>query len=108
MAKQRNAERMAARRRAEAERNQPPRPSPDAREETPPIPVEEVAQNEMAEMETVVDQQEGQVTEYRGEKRPANHDTVYSEDPVDKRPCLEESDLVVPFIVQPKIKKNAG
>ncbi|XP_028086003.1 uncharacterized protein LOC114286980 [Camellia sinensis] len=65
MAKWRNAERMVARRRAEVERNQPPPLPPNAREETPPVPVEEVAQNEMAEAETVVDQQKGQVTEFR-------------------------------------------
>lgn len=63
-----------------------------------------MVQNEVAETEPVVDEQEGQVTEHKCEKRSTKHEAVYSEDPVDKRPRLEESDLVLPFIVQPRIK----
>ncbi|XP_028052501.1 uncharacterized protein F44E2.3-like [Camellia sinensis] len=94
MARQKNTERMAARRRAEAERTKPPPPPPDARvESSPPAPVEETIQIDVAETEPVIDQQEGQVTEHRGEKRPAEHEADYSENLVDKQPRVEESDL---------------
>ncbi|XP_028112433.1 uncharacterized protein LOC114310582 [Camellia sinensis] len=53
MAKRRNVERMAAHRKAKAEQNQPLRPPPDAREETPPALVEEVVQTVVAETEPV-------------------------------------------------------
>ncbi|XP_028119758.1 caldesmon-like [Camellia sinensis] len=38
------------------------------------------------------------------EKRPADFEAVSEEIPVEKRPRLEESDMVVPFVVQSKIK----
>ncbi|XP_028074771.1 uncharacterized protein LOC114277128 [Camellia sinensis] len=104
LARRKNAMRMAACRRAEAERVQPPPPPPDAREETPPPAPVEQAETEVAEMEPVVDQLEGQVMEHKGEKHPAKYEADYSEEPIDKRPLMEESDLVVSFTIQPKIK----
>ncbi|GMP79111.1 hypothetical protein CsSME_00034780 [Camellia sinensis var. sinensis] len=102
--RRKNTKGMASCRRAEVERNEPPPSSPDARAETPPAPVKDLVQTDVAEKEPVVDQQKGQVTEHMEEKRPAEHEADYSQGPVDKRPCMEESDLVVPFIIQPRIK----
>ncbi|GMP71664.1 hypothetical protein CsSME_00029985 [Camellia sinensis var. sinensis] len=105
IARQKNTERMAARRRAEAERTESPPHLPDARAESPPPAlVEATIQTDVVETEPVVDQLEGKVTEHREEKRPAEHEADYSENLVDKRPRMEESDLVVPFIIQPRIK----
>ncbi|XP_028059841.1 uncharacterized protein LOC114263492 [Camellia sinensis] len=40
------------------------------------------------------------------EKRPADVETGSEEDRADKQPHLEESDVIVPFVVQPKIKNT--
>ncbi|GMP75932.1 hypothetical protein CsSME_00032840 [Camellia sinensis var. sinensis] len=105
MARRKNIERMATRRRTEAERSEPPPPPPDIREESsPPALVEETAQTDMAEIEPVVNQEEGQVTEHRAEKHPAESEADYLENQVDKWSRMEESDLVVLFIIQPRIK----
>ena len=44
------------------------------------------------------------VSEEQGEKHSAEGEASSEDSPVDKRPRLEESDVVVPFVVQPKIK----
>ncbi|XP_028127597.1 uncharacterized protein LOC114324076 [Camellia sinensis] len=94
---------MAVRRRAKAEQNQPPPPPPDAREEIPPAPVEEV-ETAVVKTESAVDQQEGQVTEQMWKKCPTVHREDSLEEPIDKRPRMDESDLVVSFTIQPRIK----
>ncbi|GMP72677.1 hypothetical protein CsSME_00030617 [Camellia sinensis var. sinensis] len=105
MTKRKNAERMAARRRAGAERSEPPPPPPDAKEESPPpAPVKETAQTNMAETKAVVGQQKGQVTEHRGKKHRAEPEADYSKNLVNKRSRMEKLDLVVLFIIQPRIK----
>ncbi|XP_028067320.1 uncharacterized protein LOC114270121 [Camellia sinensis] len=55
-------------------------------------------------MEPVVDQQDSQATEQRRKKRPTEHEADYSEELIDKRPRMDESDLVVPFTIQPRIR----
>ncbi|GMQ09922.1 hypothetical protein CsSME_00053128 [Camellia sinensis var. sinensis] len=42
--------------------------------------------------------------EQRVEKRPADVEAGSEENRADKRPRLEESDVIVPFVIQPKIK----
>lgn len=39
-----------------------------------------------------------------GEKCPAEQEAVHDEDQSDKRPRIEESNLVVPFTFQPRIR----
>ncbi|KAF5934187.1 hypothetical protein HYC85_030358 [Camellia sinensis] len=68
LARRKNAERMAVRRRVKTERVQPPPLPPEAREETPLPAFVEEAETEVAETEPIVDQHEGQVMEHKGEK----------------------------------------
>ncbi|GMP27610.1 hypothetical protein CsSME_00003515 [Camellia sinensis var. sinensis] len=97
MARKKNAERMASWRRAETIRSEP-----TPTESFEPIIVEETAQIGMAE---TVQEAEWPIPEdWREEKRPAESEVGSEENPIDKRPCLEESDVVAPFVVQPKIK----
>ncbi|GMQ09797.1 hypothetical protein CsSME_00053055 [Camellia sinensis var. sinensis] len=108
LAKKANAERMATRRRAEAIRSQVPtaaesQPSLPVTESQPPLPVKEMAKNQSAEFAMVV--QADQEAEQRTEKRPAEVEAG-SENRPDKRPCLEELDVIVPFVIQPKIKNS--
>ncbi|XP_028072598.1 uncharacterized protein LOC114274822 isoform X1 [Camellia sinensis] len=100
LARRKNAKKMVARRKVEA-----------ARSETPPVAVAESslpviakkkAQTEIAETEQV--EQGDQEAVQRREKRTAEREIVPDEDQTDKRPCIEESDLVVPFTVQPRIR----
>ncbi|XP_028120753.1 caldesmon-like [Camellia sinensis] len=100
LAKKKNAARMAARQRAEAIRSEFP-PVADA-EPSLPIVEEETAQTQTAELEQV--EQANQEVEQRGEKRPAEKEAESVEEQTDKWPRIEESDLVVPFTVQPKIR----
>ncbi|XP_028068483.1 cilia- and flagella-associated protein 45-like [Camellia sinensis] len=44
--------------------------------------------------------------EQRVEKRPADVEAGSEEDRADKRPRLEESDVIVPFVIQPKMKNT--
>ncbi|XP_028100560.1 uncharacterized protein LOC114299932 [Camellia sinensis] len=89
---------MAARRRAEAIRSEVP-PVADVE---PPLPViEETVQTRDAESEPIVLASQ---EERRAEKCPAEFEAGSGEDPADKQPRLEESDTVIPFVVQPKIK----
>ncbi|GMP83226.1 hypothetical protein CsSME_00037215 [Camellia sinensis var. sinensis] len=98
MARKRNAERMAAQRKVEATRS-----GPIPTESSKPIIVEETAHVDVAETEKAADRS---ISEDREEKRAAEDEVNSEENPVDKRPCLEESDVVVPFVVQPKIKNT--
>ncbi|GMP68459.1 hypothetical protein CsSME_00028081 [Camellia sinensis var. sinensis] len=109
LAKKANAERMAARRRAEAIRAGVPhaaesQPSLPVSESQPSLPVieEGTAKNQSAEAELVV--QADQEAEQRAEKRLAEVEASSEENRGDKRPRLEESDVIVPFVIQPKIK----
>ena len=52
----------------------------------------------------VLDQPDNSEAEHRGEKRFAERKADSLENLTDKRLRIEESDLVVPFIIQPKIK----
>lgn len=105
MARRNNTERMAARRKAEADQSEPPpRPLVTRAESSPSTLVEEMAQIDTTEMELIVDQQNSQVTEHRRKKRPAEQKADSSENLTNKRPRMEESDLIVLFIIQPKIK----
>ncbi|XP_028058963.1 uncharacterized protein LOC114262766 [Camellia sinensis] len=102
MARRKNVERMAAQRKFEAKRSEP---SLVARaESSPPIPMEKMTQIDTAKMEHIVDQQGNQEAEHRGEKHPAEHEADSVENLTDKQLCIEESDLVVSFIIQPRIK----
>ncbi|XP_028100385.1 myosin-8-like [Camellia sinensis] len=110
--RRKNAERMAARRRAETIRSKPTATI----ESSLPVIAEEMAQIEMAETEQPVERL-SQRNDPRREKRPAESEVDYEEIPTDKRPCIkesdsvvderpriEESDSVVAFVVQPRIK----
>lgn len=70
-------------------------------ESTPPVIAEETAHPETAEMEQVGQANEG---EQRGKKRPADREAECKEDQSDKRPQVEESDLVLPFTIQPRVR----
>ncbi|XP_028102798.1 uncharacterized protein LOC114302039 [Camellia sinensis] len=56
--------------------------------------------------ERLVSEERGEAegAEQRGKKCSAEGGAGSKDSPVDKRPRLEESDVVVPFVVQPKIK----
>ena len=98
---------MALRRRAEAVRSETPPAMVAAStvapvaESTPPVTAEETTQPETAEMEFVRQSNEG---ERRGEKCPVDREAECEEDKSDKRPRVEESDLVLPFTIQPRIR----
>ncbi|XP_028062967.1 uncharacterized protein LOC114266277 [Camellia sinensis] len=69
--------------------------------------VEESARVVIAETEKDVERpitEDRLISEDRGEKRSAEDRDVSEKVPVDKRPCLEESAVVAPFIIEPKIK----
>ncbi|GMP73308.1 hypothetical protein CsSME_00031097 [Camellia sinensis var. sinensis] len=105
MARKRNAERMAARRKTEAIRS-----GPTPTKSVEPIIVEETVHVDMAEAEKAADRpnlEERLISEDRGEKRVAKGEAGSEENPVDKWPRLEESNVVVPFVVQPKIKNTS-
>ncbi|XP_028106827.1 uncharacterized protein LOC114305890 [Camellia sinensis] len=44
------------------------------------------------------------ISEDREEKRAVKSEANSEEGPADKQPCLEESSVVVPFVIEPKIK----
>lgn len=100
LAKKKNTERMATRRRAEVIRSE----VPPAVEAQPSLPVtkEEMAQTGIVESEAVV--QANQEAEWT-EKRPAEVEAGFEENCADKWPRLEESDVIVPFVT--KDKKHA-
>lgn len=94
---------MAARQKAEATRSGP------APIESSPVIVKETTQVIVAETNKEAEQQipEDQlVPEERGEKRIAEEEAGLEESPADKRPGLEELDVVL-FVVQPKIKNRS-
>ncbi|GMP92442.1 hypothetical protein CsSME_00042665 [Camellia sinensis var. sinensis] len=99
LARRKNAERMATRRRAETNRSEPP-PVTVAESSPPDIETEQV---EMAQTEQI--EQLDQEAEQKGKKRPAEREVDPEETLTDKRPRLEESDSVVPLIAQQR-KKN--
>ncbi|GMP93610.1 hypothetical protein CsSME_00043366 [Camellia sinensis var. sinensis] len=111
LAKMANAERMASRRRAEANRAGVPsatqsQPSLLVSESQPSLLVieEGTGENRSVEAELVV--QADQEAEQRAEKRSAEVEASSEDNRTDKRPRLEESDVIVPFIIQPKIKNT--
>lgn len=98
MARRKNAEKMAARRRAESIRSVPP----------PSVPVEE-AEREIVAVDSVVEQQSDDLgVEQKGEKRPAEIEAESSEEITNKRPQIEElsQDLLASFIIQPRMKNT--
>ncbi|CAL5324424.1 unnamed protein product [Camellia sinensis] len=98
----RNAERMTARKKAEAIHS-----GFVPTESVQPIVVEESAQVVIVKTEKDVERpiiEELLISEDRGEKRSAEGKGGSKDGPVDKRPCLEESAVVAPFIIEPKIK----
>ncbi|GMP78686.1 hypothetical protein CsSME_00034524 [Camellia sinensis var. sinensis] len=103
MARRKNAKRMATQRKAEADRSEPP-PVAGVESSLPTL-VEKTVQIDTAETKhIVVDQQDNQEAKHKGEKRSAEHEADSSENLTGKRPRIEESDLVVLFIIQPRIK----
>ncbi|GMP76120.1 hypothetical protein CsSME_00032933 [Camellia sinensis var. sinensis] len=96
LARKKNAECIAARRKAEAIRF-----GPTPTESSKPIIVEETAQVHVAEMEKDA---ERPIPKDQAEKRIAESEAGSEENPVDKQPRLEESGVVTPFVVEPKIK----
>ncbi|GMQ10089.1 hypothetical protein CsSME_00053230 [Camellia sinensis var. sinensis] len=95
LAKKANAERMAARRRAEEVR------VAESQSQTSLPIIEETTKNGSTEVEPFV--QASVEAEQRVEKCPADVEAGL-EERVDKRPSLDESDVIVPFVIQPKIK----
>ncbi|KAF5933381.1 hypothetical protein HYC85_029552 [Camellia sinensis] len=101
MARKKNAERMAARKKVEAARS-----GPALVESSEPV-IEEPAKIVEAEKVKEVEQpviDEWLIPEKWGKKCSAKGEAGSEDSLADKRPCLEESDVVVPFIVQPKIR----
>ncbi|KAF5932169.1 hypothetical protein HYC85_028340 [Camellia sinensis] len=90
MARKKNAEHMAARKKAEAARSGPAL----------------VVSSDPAKTSKEVGQPviERLIPEERGKKRSAEGEAGSEDSLADKRPHLEESDVVAPFIVQPKIR----
>ncbi|XP_028066919.1 nucleolar and coiled-body phosphoprotein 1-like [Camellia sinensis] len=89
LVRRKNAERMAARRRAKAVRLETP---PTAVAESSLLVIaEETAQTKMAETEQV--EQGDQEAEQRVKKHPAEREAVPNKDQTDKRPRIEDSDL---------------
>ncbi|XP_028087301.1 uncharacterized protein LOC114288003 [Camellia sinensis] len=103
MARRKNTECMAARQKAEAIRV-----GLVPIESVVPIVVEETAHVGVAEVEKVADlpNPEERSIPDQGEKRVAEGEAGSEENLVDKRLRLEESDVVVPFVVQPNIKNT--
>ncbi|XP_028110661.1 stress response protein nst1-like [Camellia sinensis] len=101
MARKRNAKRMAVRKKAEAAHSEP---APV--ESLQPVTGEETARVVVAEMEGAEQQvtEERLVSKEQGEKCSTEREAGSKDSLADKRPRLEESDVVVPFVVQPKIK----
>ena len=68
-----------------------------------------MAQVVSVESDKVAEQQipeERPIQEEWGEKRTAEGEPGSEESPANKRSRLEESDMVVPFVIQPKIKNT--
>ncbi|XP_028113952.1 uncharacterized protein LOC114311996 [Camellia sinensis] len=99
MARKRDAERMAARRKVEAARRkvEATRSGPIPNESSKPIIVEETAHVDVAETEKAADRS---ISEDREEKRAAEDEVNSEENPVDKRPRLEESDVTAERIAE--------
>ncbi|XP_028096031.1 uncharacterized protein LOC114295929 [Camellia sinensis] len=95
LAKKAKAERMAARRRAEEIR------AAESQSQTSLPVIEGTTKNGSTEAEPFV--QASVEAEQWVEKGPA-YVEAGSEERADKRPRLEESDVIVPFVIQPKIK----
>ncbi|KAF5933049.1 hypothetical protein HYC85_029220 [Camellia sinensis] len=94
MARKKNAERMAA------------RSGPALVESSEPV-IEEPAKIVEAKTAKEVEQpviDERLIPEERGKKRSAEREAGSEDSLANKRPRLEESDVVVPFIVQPEIR----
>ncbi|GMP33710.1 hypothetical protein CsSME_00006910 [Camellia sinensis var. sinensis] len=98
LAKKENAERMASRRRAEEIR------ATESQSQTSLPVIEGTTKNRITEAEPFV--QASVEAEQRVEKCPADVEAGLEEDRADKRPRLEESDVIVPFVIQPKIKNT--
>ncbi|GMP76093.1 hypothetical protein CsSME_00032915 [Camellia sinensis var. sinensis] len=98
LAKKANAERMTARRRAEAIRTG----IPPATETQPFLLVSESQPSLPAELVVQADR----AAELRAGKHSAEVEAGSEDNRTDKRPRLEESDVIVPFIIQLKIKKH--
>ncbi|XP_028099777.1 uncharacterized protein LOC114299268 [Camellia sinensis] len=100
MARKKNTERMAARKKAEAAHSEP-----TVIETFIPV-IEETTQVAAAEAEKDVEQviEERLVPEEQGKKRSGEGEAGAEISPTSKRPRLEESDVGAPFIVRPKIK----
>ncbi|XP_028110673.1 zinc finger MYM-type protein 1-like [Camellia sinensis] len=98
LAKKANAGRLAARRRAEKIRT-----AESQSQSSLPV-IKGTAKNGSAEAEPFV--QASVQAEQWLERRPADVDADLEKDRVDKRPHLDESDVIVPFVIQPKIKNT--
>ena len=101
MARKKNAERMAARKKAEAAHSEPTLIKAFV------LVIEETAQVAAVEAGKEVEQQvinERLIPEERGKKRSAEGEAGSEISPASKRPRLKESDVVAPFIVLPKVK----
>lgn len=101
LARKKNAVRMAARKKAEAVISKP-----TLTKTFVPV-IEEMVQVAAAETGKAVEQQiveERLIPEERGKKRSAEGEVGSEISSPDKRPRLEESNVVAPFIVQPRIK----
>ncbi|GMQ09957.1 hypothetical protein CsSME_00053153 [Camellia sinensis var. sinensis] len=99
LAKKANAERMVARRREEEIR------VAESQSQSLPVIKEGEAKDRSTEVEPVA--QASVEVESTVEKYPADVEAGSDEDRADKRPRLEESDVIVPFVVQPKIKNTS-
>ncbi|XP_028112948.1 uncharacterized protein LOC114311069 [Camellia sinensis] len=100
MARKNNAERMVARKKAEAAHSEPTLIKTSVRV------MEEMAQVVAAEAGTEVEQQvidERLIPKEQGKKRSAEEEAGSEISPTSKRPRLEESDVVAPFIIRPKV-----
>lgn len=101
LAKKANVERLAARQRAEeiqAVKSQ----SQSQSQSSLPVIEEVTAKGGSTETKPLV--QASVEAEQRVEKRPADVEAGSKEDRTDKRPRLEESDVIVPFVIHPKMK----
>ncbi|XP_028070132.1 uncharacterized protein LOC114272609 [Camellia sinensis] len=104
MARNRNAERIAVRQKTEASHS-----GPAPIESSQPVMVKETAQVVSAELDKVAKQhipEERLIQEEQSKKHTAEGEAGSEESPADKWPRLEESDVVVPFVIQPKIKNT--
>ncbi|GMP32323.1 hypothetical protein CsSME_00006132 [Camellia sinensis var. sinensis] len=98
LAKKANAERLAARRRAKEIRI-----AKSQSQSSLPV-IKGTTKNRTAKAEPFV--QASVQAEQRLERRPADVDADSEEDCADKRPRLDESNVIVPFVIQPKIKNT--